>query len=173
MKDLALILIMLASFILGYFLMVKIDSFIEENRRLTHTGNRRNRVYIRIAAGSPTLLDSISEQLAAYSRADPLVEFFLSSGKTERILQKLMAGAVDIAVLEEDAFSLREPFAMFRIPLRTAVPLSMVSVKNIGEEKWACVVWNKSMQSKARDRVLFAIEAEYCSVKCGYADYLE
>ena len=41
------------------------------------------------------------------------------------------------------------------------------------EEKWAFVVWNKSIQSKSRDRVLFAIEAEYCSLKCGYADYLE
>ena len=173
MKELFLILIMLAIFGFGYYLMAKIDSFIEENRRLIHAENRQNRAHIRIAAESPMLLDSISVQLTSYSRANPFVEFFLSSGKAERILQKLMDGTLDIAILAEDAFSLREPFAMFRIPLRTAVPLSMVSVKNIGEEKWACVVWNKSMQSKARDRVLFAIEAEYCSVKCGYADYLE
>ena len=49
----------------------------------------------------------------------------------------------------------------------------MNTIESIDEEKWAFVVWNKSIQSKSRDRVLFAIEAEYCSLKCGYADYLE
>ena len=87
MKDLFLISIMLAVFVFGYFVMAKIDSFIEENRRLIHAENRQNRAHIRIAAESPMLLDSIAVQLTSYSRADPFVEFFLSSGKAERILQ--------------------------------------------------------------------------------------
>ena len=102
MKDLFLIPIMLAVFVFGYFVMAKIDSFIEENRRLIHAENRQNRVHIRIAAESPMLLDSIAAQLTAYSRANPFVEFFLSSGKAERILQKLMDGTLDIAILAED-----------------------------------------------------------------------
>ena len=40
MKDLFLIPIMLAVFVFGYFVMAKIDSFIEENRRLIHAENR-------------------------------------------------------------------------------------------------------------------------------------
>ena len=62
-KDLFLIPIMLAVFVFGYFVMAKIDSFIEENRRLIHAENRQNRAHIRIAAESPTLLDSIAVQL--------------------------------------------------------------------------------------------------------------
>ena len=92
MKDLFLIPIMLAVFVFGYFVMAKIDSFIEENRRLIHAENRQNRAHIRIAAESPMLLDSIAVQLTSYSRANPFVEFFLSSGKAELILQKLMDG---------------------------------------------------------------------------------
>ena len=78
MKDLFLIPIMLAVFVFGYFVMAKIDSFIEENRRLIHAENRQNRAHIRIAAESPMLLDSIEVQLTSYSRANPFVEFFLS-----------------------------------------------------------------------------------------------
>lgn len=177
MKDLLLIPIMLAVFVFGYFVMAKVDSFIEENRRLIHTENRQNRAHIRIAAESPMLLDSIAAQLEAYSRANPFVEFFLSSGKAERILQKLIDGTLDIAILtEENMISLDESCAMIRIPCRTGEVVSTalgLSVESVDEEKWAFVVWNKSIQSKARDRVLFAIEAEYCSLKCGYADYLE
>ena len=180
MKDLFLIPIMLAVFVFGYFVMAKIDSFIEENRRLIHAENRQNRAHIRIAAESPMLLDSIAVQLTAYSRANPFVEFFLSSGKAERVLQKLIDGTLDIAILAEDNnLSLNENYSMFRIPCPQGPGKSFLHTKetimisSIDEEKWAFVVWNKSIQSKSRDRVLFAIEAEYCSLKCGYADYLE
>ncbi len=177
MKDLFLIPIMLAVFVFGYFVMVKIDSFIEENRRLIHTESRQNRAHIRIAAESPMLLGSIAAQLTAYSRANPFVEFFLSLGKAERILQKLIDGSIDIAILTEKNIPfLDESCATIRIPYcKGAVVSAMLGlpVESIDEEKWAFVIWNKSIQSKACDRVLFAIEAEYCSLKCGYADYLE
>ena len=177
MKDLFLIPIMLAVFVFGYFVMARIDSFIEENRRLIRAENRQNRTHIRIAAESPILLDSIAVQLTAYSRANPFVEFFLSTGKAERILQKLRNGTLDIAILAEDNnLSLNEYYGKIRIPCRTGEVLSAaldLSVESIDEEEWAFVVWNKLTQSRARDRVLFAIEAEYCSLKCGYADYLE
>jgi len=177
MKDFFLITIMLAVFVLGYFVMKKIDSFIEENRRLIHAENRQNRTHICIAAESPMLLDSIADQLAAYSRANPFIEFFLSSGKAERILQKLMDETLDIAILTEDTNrSLNEHYGQIRIPYRTGEVLSTalgLPVENMDEENYVFVVWNKSIQSKFRDRILFVIEAEYCSLKCGYADYLE
>lgn len=177
MKDLLLIPIMLAVFVFGYFVMVKVDHFIEENRRLINAENRQNRTHIRIAAESPILLDSIAAQLEAYSNANPFVEFFLNTGKAERILQRLIDGALDIAILtEENTHSLNDFCAMIRIPCKTGDVVSTalgLPVQSIDEDKWAFVVWNKSIQSKARDRVLFAIEAEYGSLNCGYADYLE
>ena len=177
MKDLFLIPIMLAVFAFGYFVMSKINCFIEEKRRLIRAENRQNRAHIRIAAESPMLLHAIAAQLTTYSRANPFVEFFLSSGKAERILQKLRDGTLDIVILEGDSnLSLNENYSMFRIPCHTGEDLSATpdsSVESIDEEKMAFVVWNKSIRSKARDRVLFAIESECCSLKCGYADYLE
>lgn len=177
MKDLLLIFIMLAVFAFGYFVMVKVDSFIEENCSLIHAESRENRTHIRIAAESPMLLDSIAAHLEEYSNANPFVETFLSAGKAERILQRLIDGTVDIAILtEENTLSLDPSCTMIRIPYRTGEIVSTafgLPVENIDEEKWVFVVWNKQIQSKARDRVLFAIEAEFCSLNCGYADYLE
>lgn len=177
MKELLLIPIMRAVFVFGYFVMAKVDRFIEENSRLIYAENRQNKAHIRIAAESPMLLDSIAVQLTAYSHANPFVEFFLSSGKAERILQKLLDGTLDIAILAEDNnLSMNENYGKIQIPRRTKEGASTaygLIVESIDEEKYAFVVWNKSIQSKDRDRVLFSIEAEYCSLKSGYADYLE
>ena len=62
---------------------------------------------------------------------------------------------------------------LFLTPIMLAVFVFGLSVENVDEEKWAFVVWNKSIWCKSRDRVLFAIKSECCSLKCGYADYLE
>lgn len=165
MKDILLILVLLAVAALGYFIMTKVDLFIEENRRLTLTENRHNSPHIHIAAESPMLLDSIAAQLEAYSNADPFVEIFLSTGKTDRILQKLMDGTLDILLLTEvKKVPLDELCAIIQIPYRTKGIMSSslgLSFENLDNDDYIFVVWNKLVKSKARDRVLFAIESEY------------
>ncbi len=163
MKDLFLIPIMMAVFAFGYFVMVKIDAFIEENRRLIEQENRKNHSQIRIAAESAALLDSVAAQLESCSDADPYLEFFLSTGKADRILQRVQDGTMDIALItEEKADHIGDAYGTFRIPCHTGIvifPMLGLPVENLDEENRICIVWNKAVQSKSRDRVLFAIEA--------------
>ncbi len=177
MKELLLIPIMMAVFAFGYFVTVKVDAFIEENRRLIEQENRKNHSQIRIAAESAVLLDSVAAQLEACSAANPYLEFFLSTGKAERILQRVLDGTMDIALMtEEKADNIGDSYGTLRIPCHTGIvifPMLGLPVENLDEENRICIVWNKAVQSKSRDSVLSAIEAEYCTLKCGYADYLD
>lgn len=175
MKDLLLFILLLAVFAFGYFVMVKVDGFIEENRCRVQFENRQNRTKIHVAAESPILLTFIAAQLNAYSDANPFVEFFLSTGNVECILQKLTNGTLDMALMaEENNIPLDESFARVRLPCTAGEVLSAVPgiyVESLEEETGVVVVWNKSIQSKARDRVLFTMEAGRCTRKRGYKDY--
>ncbi len=169
MKEILLIPIMIAVLAFGYFVMVKIDSFIEENRRLIQQENRKNHSQIRIAAESAVLLDSVAPQLESCSAANPYLEFFLSTGKADRILQRILDGTIDIALMtEEKADRIGDTYGTLQIPCHTGIvisPMLGLPVENLDEENRICIVWNKAVQSKSRDRILFAIEAEYCTPK--------
>ncbi len=177
MKDLFLIAIMLAVFAFGYYIMTRVDQFIEENQRLIAAESRNGRCHIRIAAESPMLLDSVASALESCSEADPHIEFFLSSGRANHLLEKLMDEQIDILLLtEEHAEQLDRQYASVLIPYqKTKLFASSLSlpVENLDEETRIGVVWKKGLQSRNRDRVIFALENEHCSLKCKYADYLD
>lgn len=177
MKDVMLIIVTLAVFAFGYYIMKKVDEFIYENQRKIALESRNNRSQIQIAAEMPGFLDSISTALESCSAANPYMDFFLSSGKVKRLLQKLLDGTLDIVLLsEETAENLSEEYSSIRIPHQTAhsvVTMLGLVVENIDEERWIYVVWNKNRKSRDRDRAIFALENEHCRLKCGYCDYYD
>lgn len=160
MKVMLLIPILLLVFVFGYFIMGRVDTFKKEQHYMIQEENKPKKTYIRIAAESPILLELIAVQLKVYSHGNPFVKILQSTEEAELILQELADGTVDIAIIQEnDSIHLDESYAVIRIPYRT--------------NEMAAVVWNKSIHSKVRDDVIFTIEAEYCSLKCGYVDYLQ
>lgn len=177
MKDLFLIPIVLAVFAFGYYIMTKLDRFIEENQRLIMAENRNGQCKVRISAESPALLASVAPALESCSNAAPHIAFFLSSGKKTRLLEKLRAEQLDIVLLVKDhAEELGEEYASVLIPYErteTSVSCLGLPVEDLNEGSWIQVVWNKSTKSKDRDRVIFALENEPCRLKCCYADYLD
>lgn len=177
MKDLFLILILLATFAFGYYDVVRFGDFIEENQRLIAEGNRNSQCKIHIAAETPMLLNSIASALESYSESAPHVEFFLSSGQINRLLDKLINERIDILLLADDSTEpLGQQYASVLIPYektKMLVTTLGLTVENLDEEKWIRVVWKKSLKSKNRDRVITALEMEHCRLKCGYADYLD
>ena len=168
MKDLFLILILLATFAFGYYVVVRFGDFIEENQRLIAEGNRNSQCKIHIAAETPMLLNSIASALESYSESAPHVEFFLSSGQINHLLDKLINERIDILLLADDS---TEPLGKQKTKM--LVTTLGLTVENPDEEKWIRVVWKKSLKSKNRDRVITALEMEHCRLKCGYADYLD
>lgn len=177
MKVVVLIIVTLAAFGFGYFVMKKVDDFIIENRRLVTAGNRINCCAIRIAAESPILLDSTALALEHCSNMYPYMEFYLSSCNVKRLMQRLSNGTIDIALLtEENSKELGIAFECVRIPHQAeqrVVTMLGLTVDNMDEEQWIYVVWNKAILSKDRDRVILSIENEHCRLKCGYCDYLD
>ena len=177
MKDLFLILILLATFAFVYYVVVRFGDFIEENQRLIAEGNRNSQCKIHIAAETPMLLNSIASALESYSESAPHVEFFLSSGQINHLLDKLINERIDILLLADDSTEpLGKQYASVRIPYektKMLVTTLGLTVENPDEEKWIRVVWKKSLKSKNRDRVITALEMEHCRLKCGYADYLD
>lgn len=177
MKDLFLILIVLMTFAFGYYGMIKFGDFIEENQRLIAKGNRSGQCHVRISAENPMLLSSIAPALESCSESAPYIEFFLSSGRIPRLLDKLKNERIDILLLmASSAESLDQQYASVLIPYEKTKMLTTtpgLPVENPDEDKWIRVVWKKSLKSKNRDRVIAALEIEHCRLKCGYADYLE
>lgn len=165
MKDLLLILVLLAAFAFCYYVMVKIDRFIDENQRAITDKNRSGQSKIRIAAENTDLLDAVFPALERCSNADPHLEFFLSRGSADRIMDRLLAEQVDLVLLRcTDAQKPDGAYTSLDITCDPPAPpaqLRGICIEESGEAPCIRVVWKRSLKSKDRDRVIFALENEY------------
>lgn len=176
MKDLILIPILLAAFAFGYYIMTRVDRYVEKNQSLIAAVNRSGQSPVRIAAESPVLLSAISSALVSCSHADPHIAFFLSSGNAERILEKLAEEQVDLVLLEQEAAEgLDREYGTVQLPCKPAdEPIEILGLPVEQQEMTSgvCVVWKKDRKSKDLARVIFVLENEYCRLQSGYPDYL-
>lgn len=170
MKDMALLMITLAAFAFGYFVMKKADDFMEENHRPAIAGKRDKGRRIRIAAETPEIFDSAASALEHCSHVAPHMEFGFSSGSARRLLKRVSNGSVDIALVsEKSAGKLKKGLTCVRVA-QVRDPASAEAELEEGQQ--ICAVWSKNIRSKDRDRVIFALENEHRWLKNGYCDYL-
>lgn len=101
MQDFLLILIMLAVFIFGWFLMKKVDIFLEEWQRGMGGQYETESHTLRIGFADPFVADSVSSALEQYSRQYPDSSVCLFQGNTEVLLKKVADRELDIAILPE------------------------------------------------------------------------
>lgn len=160
MKELFLIPVILAAAAFGFYIMTRVDRFIEENRRLIDDSRRSGLSRIHIAADSPLLLTEVAPALARCAEADPHIEFFLSSGPTARILEKLMEEQVDIVLLGGGEQAL--PKGQYAVLSLSREPGRAQTEDAAGQsapaEEPIRAVWKKACKSRDRDRVIFALE---------------
>lgn len=170
MKDLFLIPLLLAVFAFGYYIMRRVDRFVAENRRLIAEENRSGASRLRIAAENPALLDAVSDTLESCSAVGGRSAFFLSTGKKQRLLEKLLEEQVDLVLLNDGEDRPEDAqLVVLPVPCRE----DDAAGGDRAEQTVIRVVWNKEVRSKGRDRVIFALENGHYSLKRGYADYLE
>ena len=157
--------------------MIKTTVYTTKMATIVQIFTYQQKATFHIAAETPMLLNSIASALESYSESAPHVEFFLSSGQINHLLDKLINERIDILLLADDSTEpLGKQYASVRIPYektKMLVTTLGLTVENPDEEKWIRVVWKKSLKSKNRDRVITALEMEHCRLKCGYADYLD
>lgn len=177
MKDLLLIPIMLALFAFGYVFVMALERFMKKARRPIAANRRAYRGKVRIAGENQMLLDAVASVMERCTAEHPGMTISANCGNASHILKKVLKDKVDIALLTEgSAAQLGAGYDSVRIPYeRRTIPASVLElpVDALCREAWIYVVWRKKRKSAVRDCVIAALETEHCSMKCGYADYLD
>jgi hypothetical protein len=116
MKDLILFCIIAAVCVSGYFLMKKLDLFLDNNcRRLSESHEASA---LRIAFEIPAWAGSVSELLDGFSKENPDCKLYLFFGSAEEIKRKLAENELDFGFIT--AFSdgiVDDKYACVSIPI--------------------------------------------------------
>ena len=162
MTDVLVVVVTLAFFVLGFFIVKRFDAFIDENNRILASTSGLNSRCVRIAAENPEYFDAVASALASVSDSNPALELHLSSARAKRLLFQLSNAEIDIALLSMvGAGDLDEAFGCTPIacsPNSITGPALGLPVENIDDDPLIFVVWNKAVPSRDRDRVLFVLE---------------
>lgn len=167
MKDIALLIAVVATFVYGYYVMKRLDDIMFEYRRLRAKGNSMANGTIQIAAESRQMLSSVKSALDHCSDIHPGIHVSVRINSTKRLLRKLSGRSIDIALLsEETARRLGREFASIPIPAEKQMDACAESTVPV------YAVYRKNVSSQLRDRVIFCLETEHCRLKTGYCDYI-
>lgn len=168
MKDIALLIAVVAAFVYGYYIMKKLDDLMFEYRRLRAEGNRAAKGSIRIAAETRQMLSSVKPALDHCSDIHPGIQIFVRRNSTKRLLRRLSGRGIDIALMsKETTKGLGREFACVPIPVEKQMDTCAESTVPI------YAVYRKNILSQLRDRVIFYLETEHCRLKTGYCNYMD
>ena len=91
MKDFVLLIVVLAAFIYGYFLMEKLDKFLKGNQSQKLISDSK----LRIGFETPAIIDSIADLLEQFSSEYPNYELDLFYGSVSEIINGLGNNKLD------------------------------------------------------------------------------
>ena len=97
MKDFVLLIVVLAVFIYGYFIMEKLDKFLEENQSQKLISDSK----LRIGFETPAIIDSIADILEQFSSEYPDYELNLFYGSASEIINGLGNNKLDFGFIIE------------------------------------------------------------------------
>lgn len=102
MKELLLMCAVAAFIVFGYFVMKKLDAFLENNRRLTDAEIAGNSLLI--AFDNPMIIDSLMPLFEKFSKANPNCQLQFLFGNAEDIYDKLNKNRIDFGFIENNAY---------------------------------------------------------------------
>ena len=103
MKELFIVCAVVFIIVSGYFIMKKLDSFLENNRRLIDAEIVENSLFI--ALDNPMILDCVMPLFEKFSKANPNCQLHFLSGNTEDIYDKLNKNCIDFGFIENTALN--------------------------------------------------------------------
>lgn len=101
MKDVFLACAIIAVFVSGFFIMKKLDRFLNNNRRDTDGEGAENQLLL--AFDNPMILDSLTPLFEEFSKANPDCRLHFLFGKSEEIYDKLVDNRIDFGFIEHTA----------------------------------------------------------------------
>ena len=151
MKDFALLIVVLVVFIYGYFLMEKLDRFLEENQSQKLISGSK----LRIGFETPVIIDSIADLLEQFSSEYPNYELNLFYGSVSEIINGLENNKLDFGfIIESSNDILKDEYCSLSLQIKQSVinPDSAdIAVHPINTiEKPARVIWRQKRALRAR-----------------------
>lgn len=146
MKDFVLLIVVLAAFIYGYFLMEKLDKFLKENQSQKLISDSK----LRIGFETPAIIDSIADLLEQFSSEYPNYELNLFYGSVSEIINGLENNKLDFGfIIENSNDILKDEYCSLSFQIKQSVitPGSIdIAVHPINTiEKSARVIWQNDI----------------------------
>ena len=101
MKELFIVCAVVFIIVSGYFIMKKLDSFLENNRRLIDAEIVENSLFI--AFDNPMISDSLMPLFEKFSKTNPNCQLHFLFGNMEDIYDKLNKNRIDLGLIENNA----------------------------------------------------------------------
>ena len=125
MQDVILLVSTSAIFIFGYFMVKKLDAFLENNwneqeHALIHGENS-----LKIGFSNPLMADSLSDVLETYGKQHPDVFIHIFSGEDSELCRELETHKLDIIFLPENTDISEKTHYNARMVLLRCVPVVM------------------------------------------------
>ena len=156
MQDVILLVSTSAVFIFGYFLMKKLDAFLENNwngqdHLLTYDENS-----LRIGFSNPFIADSLSDVFEAYGKQHPDVSIHIFSGEESELCRELETHKLDIIFLPENTDISKKTHYNARMVLLRCAPVVMeyadVPIEPITQNQITQIaLWRDSKKSPVID----------------------
>lgn len=109
MQDVLLLLAVAMTFAFGFFVVKKLDCFLENSRKSEDLLLTSNKNSLKIGFSNPLVADCLSDVLEKYSEKKPEISVFLFSGTEDELNQEFFTHRLDVIFL----------------PVRAAVPEKM------------------------------------------------
>lgn len=103
MQDVLLLVMVAVSFVFGWFLIGKLDYFLESNRHMQELQFSSGENTLRLGFCNPLAADSITNVLEQYSKLYPDISVRIFCGPEEELLKGFSAGKFDVFFLPENA----------------------------------------------------------------------
>lgn len=103
MQNVLLLVAAAVTLAFGWFLMGKLDHFLETNRHMQELELSSGENTLRLGFCNPAVADSITNILEQYSKFYPDVSVRIFCGSEEELLKGLSAGKFDVIFLPENA----------------------------------------------------------------------
>lgn len=125
MQDLLLAAVVAVMFAFGWFLMERLDCFLEKNRQAQKRQLASGRNTLRIGFSNPSVADSISDVLERYSKRCSGISVYLFYGTEQELVKQLSANKLNIIFLPKDADAPADRHYNVREVMLSCMPVMM------------------------------------------------
>ena len=125
MQDVILLVSTSAIFIFGYFLMKKLDAFLESNWNEQEHALTYSESSLRIGFSNPLMAGSLSDVLETYGKQHPDVSIHIFSGEESELCRELETHKLDIIFLPENTDISKKTHYNARMVLLRCAPVVM------------------------------------------------